>query len=82
MSWRVPGEMRVVCRVYPDGSPILSVWDGDGVSLDITSGDRERVSARHAESARVFAEQVRLYAEECARWVPPRLEQIVTDTAE
>lgn len=68
VSWRVPGEIRVVCHVYPDGAPILSAWDGNGVSLDITSGNRERVSPRHAESARVFAEQVRLYAQECARW--------------
>lgn len=72
VAWRMSGEMRVVCHVYPGAAPILNVWDGDGVALSITSDDRKRVSARHVESARVLAEEIRRYAEECARWVPPR----------
>ncbi|MGH3773712.1 MAG: hypothetical protein ACRDRW_20370 [Pseudonocardiaceae bacterium] len=71
-SWRVAGEIWALCHVYSGEPPILTVGDGAGVSVSVTSHSQDWVSARHAASAREFAEQVRRYAEECARWVPPR----------
>lgn len=78
-GWRVAGEIRAMCHVYSSESPILTVGDGAGFSVSITSDNRARVSAQHAESARLFAEQVQRYAEECARWVPPRPPDRVID---
>ncbi|MGH3903185.1 MAG: hypothetical protein ACRDTE_03175 [Pseudonocardiaceae bacterium] len=69
MSWHPAcGSVLVSCHVYPDGPPILSVSDGAGFSLSISSGRRSVVSVEHAVFARRFAEQAGVYALECERW--------------
>lgn len=58
----------VTCHVYPDRPPILDT-SVSGVSLTISAGAAEAVSAEHVEFARLFAEAAGVYAEECAQWV-------------
>jgi len=78
VTWR-GARGGVQCSVYPDRTPILC-GDGAGMSLTLTPGSPQVVTAPELSFARALLGELRVYVTECERWA--RRAGEVNDTGE